>query len=459
MGGASCRSTMVACAPNDGQTAVPFYAQRIPVQQRRALGFVRHARRRGHGRWRAPHRRAALVLVACRHRGRSRRARAGCSTGAAAGRGAVAVGAAPPALAAAARLASDARLHRTPSRVRLARHCGRPRRTVCRSRGSWMASRHRSAARRLDRRGGGRARLPRRRVVVVAAAAGRRRASLPGDRAEPPARSRSPDREQPHARRLPRVLRPAAQTRLPAPRRQRPDLLDSRAWSSRAGRSRLCAVRVSRRRRTAGAALRSGDWTRMDRDLAPDRACGRELVRVGDGRPHRAVRVRDIHGVPRRPRRINRDGGCSRDAPGSHRVGACPAVRRRGARRVAVAAHPFCPARRRARADRRRPTTAVGRPRAPDRRLPPHTGRQRPGWFWFFYAIYGHRIRRRCGGYTRAADEHSARADRSAHRSAVRHPAVRARVSVCARRIRAAPASGATRGRGSWRSSSCPTRW
>src|SRR5262245_43374005 len=58
----------------------------------------------------------------------------------------------------------------SPSRVRLARDCRRTRRAVCLSRGSRMALRHRSAARRLGRRGSGRARVPKCRVVFVAAA-------------------------------------------------------------------------------------------------------------------------------------------------------------------------------------------------------------------------------------------------------------------------------------------------
>ena len=320
---------MVACAPNDGQTAVPFYAQRIPVQQRRArvscgtlavAAIAAGAPRIG-----------VLPSFWWLASPRPEPSRSRCSsTGAAAPGGVVAVGTPPPPLAATACRASAACLHRTPSRVRLACHCRRPRRTVCRSRGSWMASRHLFAARRLDRRSRGR--------VVYLGAASSLWPRLPaGDEphylviAQSLLRYHDLQIENNHTRGdyheffAPRsnpttcaaasTARSTRFTRLVFPR-----------WS-------LPSLRCSgiAARRTAGAALRGGDWTRMDRDLAPDRACGRELVRVGDGRPHRAVRVRDIHGVPRRPRRINRDGGCSRDAPGEPRrrsVSCCARARR-----------------------------------------------------------------------------------------------------------------------------------
>ena len=55
----------------------------------------------------------------------------------------------------------------------------------------------------------------------------RRRTALPGHRAEPLARRRSQDREQPRARRLPRVLPARSRAALPDARRRRRDLLDS----------------------------------------------------------------------------------------------------------------------------------------------------------------------------------------------------------------------------------------
>src|SRR5258706_15509281 len=121
MASASCRSTMVACAPNDGQTAVSLYAQCDPVQQRRPLGLVRRARRRGHWPERGAHRRAALVLVARRRCDWWRRGGDRAAPGAAPRRGAVALLASLAAVDSrvAGTTGTNPRVRRTAPRLRL----------------------------------------------------------------------------------------------------------------------------------------------------------------------------------------------------------------------------------------------------------------------------------------------------------------------------------------------------
>ena len=240
MGGASCRNAMVACAPNDGQTAVPFYAQRIPVQQRRALGFVRHARRRGHGRrrarigvlpsfWWLVAAAAGAVALALVLRPAPRR-----------GGGVVAVGAPPPALAA---IGPPCR-RRWFSRDTFASSCGSP-----------LPS---ASPRRLPfaRFADGASSPIRRRAASAAAAV----AALVYLGAASSLWPRLPAGDEPHylviAQSLLRdhdlqiennhtrgdyheFFALPLEARLPAPRRQRADLLDSRPGPSRAGRSSL----------------------------------------------------------------------------------------------------------------------------------------------------------------------------------------------------------------------------
>ena len=172
-------------------------------------------------------------------------------------------------------------------------------------------------------------------VVRVALRAGRRRAALPGDHAEPAARSRSQDREQPSPRRLPRLLRRRAAAALHSARTRRRDLFDPCPRLVGDGRAGVCHRRLPRGRsaadRVGGVRQRAGLAPRRSGDAAERR----RLVRLGCGH---VVGDGDLPQLQRLSRRSWRRDRADR------RVGDPP--RRRGARLGRDVGPPVAPARR-----------------------------------------------------------------------------------------------------------------
>ena len=159
------------------------------------------------------------------------------------------------------------------------------------------------------------------RVAGVAVGAGRRRAALPRHHAEPAARWRSEDREQPPPRRLPGVLRRRAGAALHPPRRA----------TARSTRSMRPACRRSSRRRLPSAATAAvvllllvdrgvRQRARVAPGVAGDGTGRRRLVRLGRGHACGDDHLSQLHGLSRRPWRRDR---------ADRRVGA--AARGRGA--------------------------------------------------------------------------------------------------------------------------------
>ncbi len=164
------------------------------------------------------------------------------------------------------------------------------------------------------RRGGGHRlhAVPGGRLAGGRSAARRRRAALSGHHAEHPEGRRPPNREQPRARRLSRILLRRAEARLPAARVRRPDLFDPRSRPPCGDRAGICRRRLSRR----GGVPRAGGGDRHGASVAGSVRAHRErvgrLVRLGDVGAHRALL---LPGVLRLPRRTWRDAHAVRGAP------------------------------------------------------------------------------------------------------------------------------------------------
>ena len=126
-----------------------------------------------------------------------------------------------------------------------------------------------------------------------------RRAALSGDRAEPVARRRPEDREQPHPRRLPGVLQPPGSgAALPAPRRRRGDLLGPSDRHAGAGGARLCSGWLRRHGRLLHSARRDGGGGRLALGPQPHRGAGAGDAGVGGDRVLRALSHQYLHDLP-----------------------------------------------------------------------------------------------------------------------------------------------------------------
>ena len=163
----------------------------------------------------------------------------------------------------------------------------------------------------------------------------RRRAALPRAGAEPVARRRSADREQPHARRLPRVLRARPRAALPHARQRRRDLLGASRGHARADHARARGGRLHPGRGLLHCHGGHGGHRDLALDRGDHRRAWRGHARLGSDRvlgPFPDQRRHDLSGGAGSTRR----GRSGHDGVAPH--ARPPALARRGGEHAGVAA-------------------------------------------------------------------------------------------------------------------------